>query len=311
MELGTLLSNLKGNSMRELIAHKSCGISTNTSTALTRHAHSLSELKLSFRNDTVDGISSLGECCSLTRLELEFDVPFTLKETHNDTFLAMIEWLGNCKYLKHLTLNECSSAPQILESVLRGQLSLHELCISGKKTPYNMKDARSFHLALAQQSSLQSLILSGDGDGMDPEDTKSLVFGLSELKQLRHLKLMGVFDDFDDECVINVLSGLPRLEEVYLSGCMPGTPITSDAILDTVAQHPALRSVTLLSLSTFTFEGLMDFVSKLPPKREGFEFSVQSAHTTNLLGEEEIAMIQTMLWDKIGGRFDYTPIRGE
>ena len=272
-------------------------------TALTKHALSLVDLRLDFSSDTVHALSSLAPCTSLVNLELELPYTVDLKAMENDVFNSMIHWLKSCRNLKTLKLSECSSSAAILEPVfMSGAFKLLELSISAKHGIYVMKDNPKFHQALARQPTLQKLSLEGDGENMTVQDIDLFCESLGQLKDLSELNLRGLPDDLDDQAVIRILSALPKLEVFSICGYQPGSPVSTDQILGTLASLPRLRNATFLTLSTFSFEGLLAFVERLGLGNQGLELSVSSAHTSYRLSDEEQLVIQKSLFDKVQGR---------
>ncbi|KAI9655023.1 MAG: hypothetical protein M1831_004983 [Alyxoria varia] len=307
---GTFLAGLRSNTLQELNTWRDCGVAIETCTALANHALSLTDLRLGFSVDTVHVLSNLAPCTSLVNLELELPYTVDLKATQNDVFNSMIHWLQSCHNLKTLKLSECSSSAAILEPVFMSDAcNLRELSISAKHGFYVMKDNPKFHQALGRQTALQKLSLEGDGENMTSQDIDLFCDTLGQLRGLCELNLRGLPDDFDDQSVIRVLSALPELEILSICGYQPGSPISTDQVLEALASLPRLRNATFLTLSTFTFEGLLAFVEKLGPGNQNLELSVSSAHTSYRLSDEEQLVIQKALFEEVQGRFEYTLIR--
>ncbi|GME58462.1 hypothetical protein GTA08_BOTSDO05852 [Neofusicoccum parvum] len=282
------------------------GIGEGTLLSLGSHGQSLKFLKLALKTDALPHLGLLKNCTAIESLELDhIDVlmaPTDLEATQNDVFLEVRDWLGQCKSLRSLFFKGFIAAIKLVTPILyQDDIKLSHLGLD----QYSAHAATDFHLALAHHSSLKWLHLTAESDGMTRDDIDLVLETLVQLKQLTHIKLLGVSDFFNDEHIITLARNLPHLDDVYFTSLQVG-----DAILPELANLKELRRVEVASISTFTFEGLIDFVDRLGPGNRGIEFMVSSAEPQSKLSDEEVMQINQRFAVYVDGKLDYVPYRG-
>ena len=304
--LGEFISGLPPQTLKEMITISECGTSTMTCTALNEHSESLKRLELCFVRDELQALPLLQGCVALDTLRFEIPSPVDLKQVLGDTFQDLVTWLEQCTNLKDVSFDEFGEAgPVLLTPLLLNEgTHLEEISLDGKSNLYAAKDARDFHLALANQKTLHTLCLRGDGDDAVRDDLDAMVDSIKQLTNLRKLDLRGVADFFGDADIISILSPLPKLEEV----CIGGWSIT-DAVLPTVAALPKLRAMNFLAITEFSLAGLLEFVSSLGVGNDGMHLAIDNADFEHSISEEELVLVREALAKTRQGRLDYIPLR--
>lgn len=306
--MSAFLNLLPSNSLKDLTTISSCGLSLETCRALAQqHGESLVELNLILAHEAVPALAMLKNCTSIERLLLDLPSAYDTTAAQQRIHPDMIEWFSKCKRLRNITLHDVKTAPTLLMTILLNEdIHLEELSVSGRSelTCYVVKDNREFHRALGLKRSLKSLLLVGDGENVSRDDIDTLVDSLTRLPDLRSLHLPDVSDFLGEEAAIRLLSSLPLLEEVYMGGYG-----FTDKVLEAVSSLAHLRSIALFAVTSFTCQGLLDFVERLGPGNENYQLYIYTADSEHLLTDEEQAMVRDALYRRVSGRMDYVPMR--
>lgn len=245
-------------------------------------------------------LATLKGCTSLKVLHLEDLHRVDLEGTRHDVFLEVIAWLRDCKELQEISLKGFMSAPAILTPLLLDdQIHLLKFAVES----YVMRDSRDFHQALAHQGTLEGLWLGGNGDGVARDDIDVLVQSISKLTRLRELSLRDVSDNFTDEHVRQLARNLPELEGLWTSGLE-----LTDAIWKDMSSLRKLKRLDFVAVSSFSADGILQFISELGPGNRGLALAVMNAAVD--ISEEEQALIRETLATKLDGRWDFTLMRG-
>lgn len=287
-----------------------CGIGVETCRALSTHAESLTALKLAVSGSGLPGLALLEPCHALESLMLtDLRPPHDLKATQNDVFMEMIKWLQQCSNLHDVTLVDLISAPALLAPVLESssiRLTHLQINANSESALYNLKDHHDFHRALSRQTDLTSLLLKADADGVFFDDNATLCDCLCQLKSLKRLSLTRVTEMFTDGHICILAAQLLQLEELLVDGYG-----ITDASLDKMTNLGNLKSLTFSGLTSFTADGLLDFVDRLGPGNDGLALSVDRAQTDSALTDAERNIIGDALFAKVQGRFEYQLLRGK
>jgi hypothetical protein len=298
------LGALRPNSLKQLHTISDIRAGAETFLALNQHGESLEDLKLCISNDSAPFLNLLAGCTSLRYLRIEdYHGQVDLEATQNDVFLEVIAWLRKCEHLQQLVFPRLQSGAAIATPILlEHNIRLTHLEMDN----YTLKDHRAFHQALVhQQTTLKYLSLSGDPDGMFRDDIDILVDSLKQLHELRDLKLL-LPEILKDDHLTIILGNLKWLEDFYVNGLE-----LNDVVLDSVADLPNLRNVTLSGISKFTTEGLLEFVSKLGVGNAGIRVTIDMADPDTMLPEESVNLVRDCLVEKTGGTLEYMALRGK
>lgn len=305
-KLAEFISGIRDQHLKSFETISITGIGAETFLALNSHAHALRELKIYLKSDALPHLALLKGCVNLDMLDLEdADGTTDLEKTQNDVFLEMIVWLRECHNLRQLIFTKFLSAAAIMTHVLPdNNIRLEQL----KLDSYVVKDHKAFHQALTHQTSLNSLFLQGNCEGIFADDRTIFIDSLGYLKELRDVKLVFRSDDVDllsDEQVISLAENLENLEEFYVSGYG-----VTDRALEKVSELKHLRAMNFFAVTSFTSDGLLEFVSRLGPGNQGLSLVIDNADPESALTEEEQDLIRDAIQAKVGGRFEYQLLRG-
>lgn len=269
---------------------------------MSGHGESLVELKLNYLpSKAVPNISLLKGCTNLVSLSLAGNgiAIDDIEKSHNDDFLETVAWLKRCKKLRVLAFTKFFSAPSLMTPILlENSIRLTSLGYEG----FAVRETENFYQALANQTSLQSLYLKGH---LDAPETDVVVESMSKLVNLTDLHLREVSEYFGDRHIMQLASSLPKLEVWSTSGYQ-----LTDAIWAQVASLRSLRRLDLNALTSFTADGILEFIEELGPGNKGLVLAVMNADTDSDLSLEEQDLIQDTIAQNVEGRFEFTLSRG-
>lgn len=307
--LATFIGGMPENKLTYFENHGDCGIGAETCLAMNSHSKSLKHLKLGLSEDGVLALGLLQGCTALRTLSVSSDrVSVDLKSAQNDTYLEIVEWLRNCISLKDVSFHNIISAPDLVTPVLLNKgVTLEELDINATKEDamYVVKDHHDFHRALSEQPTLRRLHLRADPDTMARDDIDILMTSLCSLAGLRELRLTRITDYFTDEHISLLAQHLPDLEELTIGGYG-----ISDAVFAAISTLTNLKAVTFSGVTTFTTEGITEYIDKLGPGNTGLVLSVDMADQDTAIMSDEQDLLRELIAAKVDGRFDYQLLRG-
>ena len=278
--------------------------------ALARHRDSLVHLDFGRLPDValLAALPQLDVCPNLTTLHLDSD---RADLEGDEAVRGLTRWLQGCAALRDLALTNVSNAPAILEPYLRQPTARLARLEVGGYASENAEDPRStvnqFHNALAcQEPTLRALSLRCAGERTD---SVWLVGALSHLRHLTELRLPEISDYFTTSDILRLCAKLPELEELCVSGW---------DVKDEVWREPsgfrALRKLRRFDFNAYTrasFEALLSYVNSLElPGNHGIVLAVTMADPRFPLSEEEQAALQTLVEQRVRGRFEYALSRG-
>ena len=302
-DLASFFSGLKKDTLRSFAALSANAVGPETLLSLNHHKSSLQRLKLDgLRSAAIKTLSFLQECVNLEFLEIQdADGSVNLEATENDIFLEVIAWLGRCENLRELLLRNLTSGPAILTQVcLRNNTRLHTLQVAN----YTLLGNQDFHRALSHQTSLESLSLKADPEGAFRDDIDVLVFSISQLPKLRYLDLVNTSDYFRTSEILSLSSALTRLEELSFSGY----DVTDD-VWHGLANLHQLRILNISAMTSFSFNGILSYISSLEDSNKGLALWVMSQKAENPLSDYEQSIIKQSIVEKVDGKFDFTLFR--
>ncbi|KAK4541173.1 hypothetical protein LTR36_008247 [Oleoguttula mirabilis] len=305
--LAAFIGGMQQNTLTSLENNNFCSIGPETCLALNHHGESLTELKLGLEEGGMLALALLKDCTALEDLKITaLRQSVDLKATQHEVFVDIVEWLKHCTRLRSIAFDGMISAPDLLLPVLLNKdVTLASLEISAKEgSMYVVKDHRDFHRALGEQTSLKSLHLRADPDPISRDDMDILLDALCSLQNLRELNLYRISDYFSDQHIGQLARRLSRLENLYIGGYG-----ISDSVLANIARLEYIKSVTFAGITSFTVDGLLEFVDQLPEGKSGLVVSVEAAEPESMISEERQDVVREALATKVDGRFEYQPIR--
>ncbi|TAQ85636.1 hypothetical protein B7494_g6046 [Chlorociboria aeruginascens] len=301
--LASFFSKLRPNSLKSFTVIASNTLGHESLFALNNHSKSLKSLKLgSLRSQGIRNLASLKGCEALETLEIEdAEGLINLEATENDVFLEVVGWLGQCEQLKSLQLVKIVSAPEILTHLLtRNNIRLKRLGLVG----YDLINKQHLHKAISHQTSLESLELKADADGVVRDDIDTLVSSISQLKKLKYLDILDTSEYFHGSEIKDLASKLPDLEYFSFAGYD-----VSDDIWPSISCLHHLRELAIHAISSFTLNGLRNYISSLHHTNHGLLLSVLSQARENDLSEDEKSIIRQTIEAKVDGKFEFVLFR--
>lgn len=301
--LSSFFGGLRKNSLRSFIALGARYVGLKTFLALSHHSTSLKRLKLDGLNsDAIGNLSLLEDCKALEMLEIQdANGVVDLEATENDVFPKFVEHLSSCNNLRELLLKNLVSGPAILTQVcLRGNVRLQKLQLVN----YPLVNNQDFHRALSHQTTLESLELRADPETAFRDDIDTLISSIGQLKRLKYLNLLSTSDYFRTTEVQALASQLTNLEELWFGGYD-----VNDLIWKDMAKLSKLRSLNIHAVSTFSFNGILTYISLLQDTNRGLYLSIMAQLPEKAITEAHQADIREAIAATVGGSFDFTLFR--
>ena len=301
-KLAALLSGLPEQSLKSFTTFSRVDLGAESSLALNCHSKSLTNLELQLTNDAIPHMGLMKGCTAVESLKLTDPYKTVdLDKTQHDVFLEVISWLTESRNLRSLVLNGFISGAALATPVLLEEnIRLESLEVYN----YSQRDQKAFHQALVHQPGIQRLMLESEPIEFR-DDLDVLIHSLCQLKQLRTLKLIGVSAMFSDSHIGALSEQLEFVEDLYVGGLQ-----LTDSCLEHVVHWRNLRSIAFSGITTFTMEGLLNFVSKLGPGNQGLVLAIDNADPDQGLSEQEQQFVRAQLIEQVDGRLEYTFLRG-
>jgi hypothetical protein len=95
-----------------------------------------------------------------------------------------------------------------------------------------------------------------------------------------------------------------QLEDLSISGYTMG-----DEVWGAISQLHQLRSLSFHSMTTFTFDGIMEYISHLQQTNYGLHLYIMNATADSRLSPHEQAIIRDTIEMKVNGRFSFVQYR--
>lgn len=302
-KLASFFSGLNKNSLRSFAALRANEIGSETLLSLNHHAKSLRYLKLDgLKSDAIKNLSFLQGCDALESLEIQdADGVVDLDATNRDIYLEVISWLCRCNTLRDLLLRNLVNGPAILTQVcLANNIRLRKLQVVG----YPLLGNQDFHKALSHQTGLESLELRADAEGVFGDDLVAVVDSISLLTKLRYLDLLSTSDYFHTLHVMKLANHLVNLEEFQFGGYD-----ATDDLWRALANLHHLRALNIHALSTFSYDGILAYISSLQDTNQGLTLSIMNQHTAYGLKEQQEDFLRQSIVAKADGKLDFTLYR--
>jgi hypothetical protein len=279
--------------------------------ALGHHAGSLRSLGLaSMRDSTWEHFGALGRCVSLESLSMEGLVvqPVVNWEAeHKQSFLDVIAWLKECRQLRELEMIHVPSTTQLLAPVFQSpsvQLRTLRLQLQDAGTD------NAFWDSLGHQTTLKSLGVRWKEENnvvLTPSQQTSFVDSVCACCDLVYLDITNTPLTLDD--LGKMRDALPQLQDLTFDADW-----LTDPVLLVLARMGNLRAVNINATSSFTSQGIMEFVVALDEassrkasglsSHAGFLLNIMNQNGADKLSEQEERMLQWELESRLGGKLD-------
>lgn len=332
LNLAGFLTAMSNNTLKSLRIFSRNDVGENTFQALNHHHESLVDLVLgNIKPSALKALSSLQGLTALRSLDLnDIGNLINLETTENERFLDILNWVTSCRQLKTIRLQDFMDGPAIMKALcLKDEIHLKALTLSG--LGYNLVNNQEFHLSLAHQTSLESLELRADAEECVRDDIDTLVSSLCLLRELRYLNILDTSEYFQSLQIQQLALSLPKvsrspLNNVYwlcLSICIFVVNIhrlqledlsvsgygMGDEVWPAISQLHHLKSLSFHSMTSFSFEGILNYISNLQPGNSGLLLSIMNAAIESLLNASEQAFIRDAIAEKVDGRFEFVLYR--
>ena len=257
---------------------------------------------MDIRSEAIRNLSLLQGCLALESFALkDADGLINLESTENDIFLEVVAWLGRCERLREISFKKLVSAPTILTHVcLNNNTRLRKLEV----VDYPLASNQDFHKALSHQTTLESLRLAADAEGAIGDDIDALVSSACQLTKLTNLDLCGAADYFRTPEIGRLASGLKDLETFTFTGYE-----ITDGVWPAISGLHNLRALTVQAVTSFSVDGILNYISTLQPTNQGLNLSVLMQNGEYDLSDKDKSTIQESIAEKVDGRFEFVLFR--
>ena len=296
-DLAGFFSGLTPNTLESFTITSANAIDEQTFRALGGHSASLKELSLSLELPAVAALRLLGGCQNLRRLSIEALSLARISNWHADLkeeLLDITSWLKSCTLLTRVDavcfptasmLSEVLKAPNIRLSSLSARL-------------IDMDD--QLYNSLSHQTELESLSFHVTDEAVDlvPATHDLFVSSICSCAKLRKLDVMSEVLNLQD--ILRIKECLPLLDDLSFDGEV------DDDYLPPLARIRYLKNLNINASSTFTFAGLLNFISDLQDAdadadHEGIRIFIMRQLGEYKFSEQEETMLSSELWRKMGG----------
>ncbi|KFY10114.1 hypothetical protein V492_05189 [Pseudogymnoascus sp. VKM F-4246] len=307
VNLASFLDALPTNTLKSLRVFSYNDIAGETFQALNQHRESLVDLALgSLKAPAIRSLSVLKGLTALQNLDLDdAEGRINLELTANDSFLELAAWVTRCMQLKTIRLNRLVDGPAIMRALCENNdIRLNSITLTG----YTFVNNKSLHVSLSNQTELESLELRAETDEDDydntVEDIGVLVSSICMLGKLRYLNLLDTSNNFESIHIELLARSLWKLEDLSISGTTVG-----DEIWEAVSLLYQLRSLSFHAMTTFTFAGIMTYISNLRKTNYGLHLYIMNATAESRLSPREQAIIKETIENGVNGRFSFVQYR--
>ncbi|KFY39332.1 hypothetical protein V494_04023 [Pseudogymnoascus sp. VKM F-4513 (FW-928)] len=307
VNLASFLDALPTNTLKSLRVFSYNDIAGETFQALNQHRESLVDLALgSLKAPAIRSLSVLKGLTALQNLDLDdAEGRINLELTANDSFLELAAWVTRCMQLKTIRLNRLVDGPAIMRALCENNdIRLNSITLTG----YTFVNNKSLHVSLSNQTELESLELRAETEEDDydntVEDIGVLVSSICMLGKLRYLNLLDTSNNFESIHIELLARSLWKLEDLSISGTTVG-----DEIWEAVSLLHQLRSLSFHAMTTFTFAGIMTYISNLRPTNYGLHLYIMNATAESRLSPREQAIIKETIENGVNGRFSFVQYR--
>lgn len=302
-DLAAFFQTLRPNSLRsfEVISQNSIG--KNALTALNYHAASLRRLVL--RNLTpqaMKALNSFPDCTFLETLLIEND-RYNLVDPADypeETLKEVSSWICKCKSLQDLSFSHFIGSDPVVNDILNSpNIRLTSLSLISIHSDAEAEYASTW-TALGLQDRLESLTLGLHelGYGHIAEAKPPLVDSICRLKNMASLNLMQVY--LAQDTVERIAASLPNLSEISFGG-----NLLHNSVLIPLSAIPKLKLLCISSLSSFSFQGLYKFVSRLISRgRTGIKIDILNQLGECKLTTSESDLLQMHFMKHLEGRLE-------
>lgn len=83
----------------------------------------------------------------------------------------------------------------------------------------------------------------------------------------------------------------------------------NDEVWHAIPNLHNLRSLSFHAVTSFTYQGILNYISTLRPTNAGLQLSVMCASLESALKDKELAIIRDAIAEKVDGKFEFVTYR--
>ncbi|KAH7041473.1 uncharacterized protein B0I36DRAFT_23829 [Microdochium trichocladiopsis] len=288
--LPAFLNELQPNTLRNFEIMSKSSIGQKSLAALSRQSKSLRSLKFSGLSlDALRALDRLTECTELECFGLENDHfdRTDLVAQGLELVSKLSAWIGRCSSLRDFRIVHGHDALHLVRDLLcTSNAPLESLTLRHFSLMPTGQNRSIFEALARHKETLRELTI---GHFWDPQDsvekapvsflhpeTTVILDSICELKQLKVLNLQGAWVDSLD--FARIVEHLPQLEELQIMSY----ETLEDHDLLAFHAFPNLRSLMIVTPTTFSHEALVSFVKGLDPIRQnGIQIDIMAQDREN------------------------------
>lgn len=306
-ELAGFINELGPNTLQSFTVMSLNALGEHTFTALTRHSESLKLLSFYVELPGITALHFLSGCYNLREITIEASGmavrEMKWERDFKEQFQQVTSWLSGCHSLTNLDLAYVPDTPSILARILKAP-EIRLLSLSVKLVRSDVQ----VYSALGQQTDLESLVIRSEDEatgigGLGIGAHEFLINSICGCPKLRKLDLMNEPLAMPD--ILRIVDSLPLLDDFAFDG-----DLIDDGYLLPLARLRFLKTLNINALSTFTFSGILQFISDMrydeAGSHGGIRVYIMRQFGENKLTDREEKTLSDEMMRRFGGRFEIT-----
>ena len=269
--------------------------------ALVGHAQSLKRLGLfSLTREAVSSLGHLSQCLKIENFSLEAATEARNLPWDESVYSEVVQWLQRCDHLVSLDFQNVPDGTKILSEVLKSpNIRLRTLNVKSEDFSPELYQSLSSQTGLLQ---LAVRIVDEDVLEEGEERRDQLVDSICQCHELRELETNELLTI---EQFTQITTALPTLEEIDLNG-----DLIDDSFLVPLLALPRLKAFTVFGPSSFSFQGILDFLGDLASdpsgQHEGFQLYLGDQVFESKFTPDEEKFLNDEMRLRFGGKLDVT-----
>lgn len=300
------LTNLEPNTVGSFTVNSRNDLGRESFQALGgHHAQSLKRLGLfSLAREAFESLDQFNPCLEIESFSLEADTTARTLRWDGplaDVYSGVIQWLQRCVRLRSLDFQHVPRGTEIISEVLKSP-GIHLETLNVKSDDFTPELYQSLR---SQDGLAQLAVRITDEDVLEAGEARQeqLVAAICQCRRLRELETneLLTIDQFT-----RITSALPTLEEIDLNG-----DLIDDSFLVPLLGLPRLKAFTVFGPSSFTFDGILEFLGDLDSggggrNHEGFQLYLGDQIFEYKFTPDEESLLNHEMRRRFGGKLDIT-----
>jgi len=125
------------------------------------------------------------------------------------------------------------------------------------------------------------------------------VASISRLTNLKYLDIVSTSEFFRTFEILTLVTHLTNLEDFSFGGDV------TDNVWYGLANLRNLRFLMVQAFSSFSFDGILAYISSLHDTNQGLQLSILNQKTEDALTDQEQQIIKDAIVAKVNGKFDF------